>query len=188
MRRVVGQSPYAIEGEPRSPRRLRCEPLEERQLLSITLIKSDLEFILQQTNIAEAHAAGADLTTLVPNTELALGLRTVDGSDNNLIQGRSEFGASDNTFPRLLIRYSGTAEAGTSYDQTSGTVIDSQPRTISNLIVDQTANNPAAVATAAAVDGSVLVSGTRTDGTPFQTFFIPNVRPTSACPRRSTPG
>ena len=70
-----------------------------------------------------------------------------------------------------------TAESGTSYNQTSGTVIDSQPRTISNLIVDQTATNPAAVATAAAVDGSVLVSGTRTDGTPFQTYFIPNVMP-----------
>ena len=33
----------------------------------------------------------------------------------------------------------------TSYAQTSGLVVDSQPRTISNLIVDQTANNPAAV-------------------------------------------
>ena len=32
--------------------------------------------------------------------------------------------------------------------QTNGLVFDSQPRTISNLIVDQTANNPAAYATA----------------------------------------
>src|SRR4029434_2346299 len=48
----------------------------------------------------------------------------------------------------------------TSYTQTSGTVIDSQPRTISNLIVDQTANNPAAYANAydPGLDG-VLNSG-----------------------------
>ena len=36
----------------------------------------------------------------------------------------------------------------TSYNQTSGDVFDSQVRTISNLIVDQTTNNPAAYATA----------------------------------------
>jgi hypothetical protein len=65
----------------------------------------------------------------------------------------------------------------TSYAQTSGFVFDSQPRTISNLIVDQTANNPAAVAAAAGVDGAGLVDGTRVDGTPFQTFFIPNQAP-----------
>ena len=45
--------------------------------------------------------------------------------------------------------------AGTSYQQTSGTVVDPEPRIISNLIVDQTSNNPAAVAVAgsAGVDG-----------------------------------
>jgi hypothetical protein len=47
-----------------------------------TLIKSDLEFILQQILIAEAHAAGADLTILLPNAFAPLGLRTVDGSLN----------------------------------------------------------------------------------------------------------
>ncbi|MBI2316250.1 MAG: heme peroxidase, partial [Betaproteobacteria bacterium] len=65
----------------------------------------------------------------------------------------------------------------TSYAQTSGLVVDSQPRTISNLIVDMTANNPAAVAAAAQTDGAGLVTATRTDGTPYQTFFIPNVAP-----------
>src|SRR4029453_3966345 len=64
-----------------------------------------------------------------------------------------------------------------SYTQTSGLVVDSQPRTISNLIVDMTANNPAAVAAAAQTSGAGLVTGTRTDGTPFQTFFIPNHAP-----------
>ena len=58
-------------------------------------------------------------------------------------------------FPRLTDPVFESAEAGTSYAQTSGFVIDSQPRTISNLIVDQTANNPAAYATAydAGADG-----------------------------------
>ncbi len=67
----------------------------------VTYIRSDLEFILQQIIIAEQHAVGADLTTLVPNAFAPFGLRTVDGSFNNLVSGQSEFGASDNTFPRL---------------------------------------------------------------------------------------
>jgi Ca2+-binding RTX toxin-like protein len=62
-------------------------------------------------------------------------------------------------------------------DRQQSPVFDSQPRIISNLIVDQTANNPAAVAAAAAVEGSGLVGGFRADGTPFQTFFIPNTAP-----------
>src|SRR4029077_18094121 len=41
-----------------------------------------------------------------------------------------------------------TAGSPTSYQQTSGFVFDSQPRAISNLVLDHTANNPAAYATA----------------------------------------
>jgi hypothetical protein len=176
-------------------------PKEEETKMA-SFIKSDLEFILDQIKIAEEHAAGADLASLIPNTELGFGLRTIDGTFNNLVQGRSLFGAADLTFPRLtgdpVLR---PAEAGTSYAQTSGTVIDSQPRTISNLIVDQTANNPAAVATAfdpgpdgiliddpatplvnesadnVLKDGVEIVTGTRTDGTTFQTFKFDNVAP-----------
>ena len=66
------------------------------------LIKSDLEFILQQILIAEAHAAGADPASLLPNSFVPFGLRTVDGSFNNLVPGQSEFGAADNLFPRLV--------------------------------------------------------------------------------------
>ena len=55
----------------------------------------------------------------------------------------------------------------TSYTQTSGTVIDSQPRVISNLVVDQTVANPAAVDAAGAVP----------ELTPSGAFFIPNVAP-----------
>src|SRR5215467_3566096 len=103
------------------------------------LVKSDLVFILQQIEIAEANAAGQPLNTLIPDQALPYGLRTVDGSDNNLFMEQTHFGAAEaNPFaPGTPI---------TSYTQTSGLVVDSQPRVISNLIVDQTANNPAAVA------------------------------------------
>ncbi|WP_309679242.1 hypothetical protein [Polaromonas sp.] len=64
--------------------------------------KSDLEFILKQIRIAEQHAAGADLRSLMPNPEVGFGLRTIDGTFNNLIPGQSQFGAADLTFPRLV--------------------------------------------------------------------------------------
>src|SRR4029079_10135785 len=101
---------------------------------------------------------GADLLSLVPNVRAAAGLRTVDGSFNNLVNfggvNQTEFGAADNVFPRLTPPVFNNAESGTSYHQTSGLVIDSQPRTISNLVVDQTLNNPAAVAAALKAAGS----------------------------------
>ncbi|MDY0170053.1 MAG: hypothetical protein RBS80_26145, partial [Thermoguttaceae bacterium] len=107
-------------------RRLRCEPLEDRRMLSISFGHSDLQFILDQILISEAHSAGADLTSLIPNTELSFGLRTVDGTYNNLIPGRTDFGAADNVFPRLLEPVFRDAEDGTSYAQTTGLVFDSQ--------------------------------------------------------------
>src|SRR5215468_5955715 len=112
--------------------------------MAVTFIRSDLEFILAQIQIAERNAAGESLLDILPNVEVPWGLRTVDGSDNNLVVGQNEFGAADNVFPRLTDPVYRPAEAGTSYAQVGGTVIDSTPRTISNLIVDQTANNPAA--------------------------------------------
>ncbi|WEL57448.1 peroxidase family protein [Pseudomonas kermanshahensis] len=132
--------------------------------------KSDLEFILKQIFIAEAHAKGANLIDLLPNSQVPFGLRTVDGSYNNLVAGQSEFGAADNSFLRLLDASYRAAYAGT------GTVVDGQPRTISNLIVDQTSNNPAAVE---ANGGAAPVMSPGLDGV-FGTaddkpvFFIPN--------------
>ena len=134
--------------------------------------KSDLAFILQQIFIAEAHAKGANLIDLLPNGQVPFGLRTVDGSYNNLVAGQTEFGAADNSFLRLLdAQYRSAAYAAT------GTVVDSQPRVISNLIVDQTANNPAAVeanagATPVMSPGQDGVFGTADD---MPVFFIPNV-------------
>jgi Ca2+-binding RTX toxin-like protein len=168
---------------------------------SFQILPSDLEFILAQIKISESHAAGNDLLcastsdtsgTCVPHPQLPWGLRTVDGSFNNLMPGQSRFGSADQTFPRLLdvdLR-PGVGEAAptgappqpagatdvcaevgtpTCYAQTSGFVYDSHPRVISNLIVDQTTGNPAAVAVSEKVEGSV----TDADGR----IFVPNEAP-----------
>ncbi|MDZ4738354.1 MAG: peroxidase family protein, partial [Alphaproteobacteria bacterium] len=142
----------------------------------VQYIRSDLEFILEQIRIAERHAAGEELGNLLPNAVVPFGLRTVDGSYNNVFFGQSAFGAADNLFPRIT-----TADPTflPAYLATSGLVVDSQPRIISNLIVDQTPNNPAAVA---ANGGNPTVMSPGLDGifgtgddTPV--FFIPNTTP-----------
>ena len=161
----------------------------------VKFIRSDLDFILQQIFIAEQNAAGMSMLDLLPNVQVPFGLRTVTGVNNNLVLNQDQFGAANNTFPRLLPPVFQTAEAKpagffgpgtprrpTSYTQTSGLVFDSEPRTISNLIVDQTANNPAAVAAAAATPGSTIAMSPGLDGV-FGTAddkpveFIPNVKP-----------
>src|SRR3954464_14426510 len=140
-----------------------------------TVTPGDLQFILKQIKIAERHAATATPAnpcgTLVgpgpdqiPDALTSYGLRTVDGSCNNLLPGREKFAAADVPFPRLagspVFRNAEGAPAGffgpgspaipsSSYAQKKGFVFDSQPRLISNLIVDQTSTNPAAVAAAA---------------------------------------
>ena len=134
----------------------------------VKLIRSDIEFIYQQILIAEAESGGASLLSLLGNNPaLPFGLRHVDGSSNNLVPGQSGFGAADNLFPRLTDPVFRAAEDNpnipgitpTSYAQTSGTVYDSQPRVISNLTVDVSSNNPAAVAAAlrnAGVEGAAF--------------------------------
>ena len=139
-----------------------------------TVTPGDLAFILKQIKIAEHHAATATPAnpcgTLVgsgpdqiPDYLTSYGLRTTDGSCNNLLPGREKFAAADVPFPRLagspVFRQAEGVGAGffgpgspavpsSSYAQKKGFVFDSQPRTISNLIVDQTSDNPAAVAAA----------------------------------------
>ena len=56
----------------------------------VTYIRSDLDFILAQIKIAEAHAAGEPLfgaNGLIPANNISWGLRTVDGTNNNLDPG-----------------------------------------------------------------------------------------------------
>jgi beta-lactam-binding protein with PASTA domain/Ca2+-binding RTX toxin-like protein len=177
----------------------------------------DLRFIYEQILVAQDHAAGGSLFGTGPNQvsdpQLPRGLRTVDGSFNNLVQSPDQhmFGAADRIFPRLLTPSFRDAEqfdpdgAGpqpavpTSYRQpcapgtagcnplagASGTVVvDSQPRVISNLIVDQTASNPAAVAawqnpcgSGGFVCGEAAVVPEPGDTAPNPTLFIPNITP-----------
>ncbi|HUQ89015.1 MAG TPA: peroxidase family protein, partial [Vicinamibacterales bacterium] len=171
----------------------------------------DLRFIYQQILVAQEHVLtratlGLPCPVIGPgpnqvgNTQLPRGLRTVDGTCNNLVptpvspNPRHEpnqylFGSADRTFPRLLQPLFKDAEQGTSYKQKINTqaqpnlVFDSQPRIISNLIVDQTAGNPAAVAAALHPCGSGgfvcsdppdLESVTDPDS---GALFIPNITP-----------
>ena len=68
----------------------------------VSMIRSDLDFILAQIKIAEADALGVDLVAsgLIPNPELPWGLRRVDGSNNNLVPGQTSYGSADQPFPR----------------------------------------------------------------------------------------
>jgi len=153
----------------------------------VKLTAHDLLFILKQIKIAEAHAAGGDLKTLIEDAAkaagatgtanlqahlLPYGLRTVDGTYNNLFNGREAWGAADRPFvqlgPRNWVTESddtivfGAGSPGQvvftdgNYSQLGpppaasqglggGTLVDADPRIISNLIVDQTSNNPAAI-------------------------------------------
>src|SRR3954471_9002643 len=171
-----------------------------------TVTASDLSYILKQIKIAESHVdkttsatgpCGALLGTgpnQLASPLLSFGLRTVDGSCNNLVAGRGRIGAADELFPRLTtpeFRNAGQVPPGfgppgaTSYNQTSGNVFDTEPRVISNLIVDQTSTNPAAVAAAGFPVRTQGNEGTFVCGAPtappppdcvpeHKTLFIPN--------------
>src|SRR4051812_29898465 len=180
-----------------------------------TITPTDLSYILKQIKVAEAHVANTTSTTgpcgallgtgpnQLASPLLSFGLRTVDGSCNNLVPGKARIGAADEVFPRLTTPVFADAEsnppafgppAPSSYKQNSGSVFDTRPRTISNLIVDQTSTNPAPMAAAGfpvrpqGNPGTVPcvvepddttdppTPGSPTDCTPkFQTLFIPNV-------------
>ena len=147
----------------------------------------------------------------IPDYLTSYGLRTVDGSCNNLVPGpdplagaatRYKFASADQPFPRLTNPVFRNAESDppgfcgppgtpTSYAQKKGCVFDTQPRVISNLIVDQTSTNPAAVHAAqfpVRTQGETGVVPCTIDPTPadpngtpdncvpsHQTLFIPNV-------------
>ncbi|MBL0936738.1 MAG: heme peroxidase, partial [Rhizobiaceae bacterium] len=154
----------------------------------VTLVRHDLEFILKQIKIAEAHSdaieqlhgqgvvgeIGDELRELVESPLLPDGLRTVDGSFNNLVPGREKWGASGEPFPRLTspnwvnesddqITFGQGSQGEVTFTDGNygehgapfgpgglggGTLVDADPRIISNLIVDQTLANPAVIAAA----------------------------------------
>ena len=111
------------------------------------------------------------LRSLLPNSLEPIGMRTISGELNNLEPLQDQFGATGNEFPRLTDEVhpdDGTAtgdgtgnpddDAGVDLDGPGGappitntdygvpgTVTDSDPRIISNLVVDQSVRNPAAL-------------------------------------------
>ncbi len=133
----------------------------------VTYTKSDLDFILQQIIIAEE-------ATLIPHPALPLGLREVDGRNNNLLH--TEFGAADTLFPRMVLSNplndadgdmmplgppGGPVVTNNDYG-VGGDVADADPRIISNLIVDMTLNNPAALHKALELAGVLDVAAAET--------------------------
>ena len=60
-----------------------------KSLPAMKLVKHDLEFILQQILLSEAHTNGADPLALLDGNPLQpYGLRTVGGTYNNLVPGQ----------------------------------------------------------------------------------------------------
>ena len=165
-----------------------------------TLNASDLQFILRQIQISETHAAAATPAdpcagllgtgpNQIPNqnaqgAELPWGLRTVDGTCNNLKPGQSDFGSSGQVFPRRaganFLPADPTPQGfppgngtPTTYANPTGFVYDSQPREASNLVVDQTRTNPAAVEAWRALNPDAAPDATPPTGP----LFIPNTAP-----------
>lgn len=116
----------------------------------VVYIKSDLEFILKQIKISEAHALylqsnglqGAPLfgpslnanPASIPSYNIAWGLRTVDGSYNHLLPGQEQWGAADREFPELMEPDFRTATALIDFDGPGGAdpVLVSMPYTPGN--------------------------------------------------------
>ena len=67
--------------------------------------------------IAESAIRTATSSTRSPNSRLPFGLRTVDGSFNNLVQDQTHFGASDQNFPLLLDQVFRNDLDGDTFDQ-----------------------------------------------------------------------
>ncbi|GDX03920.1 peroxidase family protein [Buttiauxella sp. A111] len=144
-----------------------------------TVTLHDLAFILKQIKISEG-ATNADgsingeaLRDAVSSPLLPYGLRTVDGSWNNLLPGQELYGSADQTMPRLTALNLQDADDMTSYTQIGGMVKDADPRIISNLISDQTATNPAAVEAHEDLAGAPGGGATSANGS----LSIPNLSP-----------
>jgi Ca2+-binding RTX toxin-like protein len=182
----------------------------------VTYIRSDLDFILEQIKISEAHTrwildptdplgrplfgpdpdgAGPLQGGSIPSYNIAWGLRTVDGTFNHLLPGTEQQGAADNPFPRLLdpvyrpaegtpLDMNGPAPGGVvptapNYNPSNNPnniVLDSSLRTISNLLVDQTLSNPAAIIVALqrnGIEGDLiaLAQQIKAEYEPIKSFF-----------------
>ena len=173
-----------------------AQPLvEESAATDLAYARGDLDYILEQVKIAEEHVqrgGGCEtLRELIPSALLPWGLRTVDGSCNNLLPDKGQLGAADEVFREVVepqyddaqilsnlpLSENDTVGARTSYRRGDGsTVEDSQPRLISRLITNNSTSNPAARAAAAAAEeiGAMEIGP---DITGVNQYFIPNAAP-----------
>ncbi|TFZ00701.1 heme peroxidase [Ramlibacter henchirensis] len=142
----------------------------------------DLLFILNQIKIAEETTnpdgtVNGDALRDAVNPLAPFGLRTVDGTWNNLLPGQQLYGSADQVMPRLT---TGTLlpQYVTPMPGTTNLYVDPEPRIISNLIVDQTASNPAAVQAAEDRAGEATFPGLEeVQVSENGTLFIPNQSP-----------
>jgi Ca2+-binding RTX toxin-like protein len=155
----------------------------------------------------------ADQPRAIPDAQTPFGLRTVDGTYNNLIEGRQTWGASGQPMPRLfdsggylndpdgdqvvfgagtpgqVTLSNGNYTPGTPSSVGPGSVADADPRLISNLIVDMSLNNPAAIVAALTFAGSETIHGATGDlalvqGLAWQTHMVVLTDPLSSQPER----
>jgi Ca2+-binding RTX toxin-like protein len=162
--------------------------------MAVKLNLADLEFILKQIKIAEGNSTAhsgtnaRELTDIyvdalgnvvpqgtpgavlaIPDPKTPFGLRTVDGSYNNILPGREMWGAANQPMPRLFEPTFINDNDGDSLDLNGpgpggvlqngnyapgSSVVDADPRTISNLVADMSINNPAAIFAALVYAGS----------------------------------
>ncbi len=149
-----------------------------------TVTLHDLEFILKQIKISESATKadgtidGDALRDAVGDPLLPYGIRTVDGSWNNLIPGQEMYGSADQNMPRLVpldleaIKNDPELAKYLTASGPNSMVTDADPRTISNIISDQTASNPAAVEAAEGLKDAPG-GGTSENGS----LSIPNLSP-----------
>ena len=157
-----------------SPRYFRRNRTTESPDGGVHFIRSDLQFILDQIKIAERHSAGEDLDRY--HAELAPGPSACARSTARSTiwcLGRSSSARPIKTSRRCSTKSSATTRTGIRSMSMArcprglkrqhqlcrhhGDVVDFDPRIISNLVVDQTPNNPAAIAAAlASLDRRIL--------------------------------
>ncbi|MDO9417829.1 peroxidase family protein [Pararhizobium sp.] len=132
---------------------------------------------LQYNAITGVYLGDPATPQAIPDPHVPVGLRTVDGSYNNIVAGREYWGAADQVMPRLLDPYylndadgdvmglgPGATVTNNNYGVGGapsatnggnlGNVADADPRIISNLIVDMSLNNPSAILAALTFAGS----------------------------------
>ncbi|GEP12549.1 peroxidase family protein [Methylobacterium gnaphalii] len=118
-------------------------------------------------NSAGVWLGDANAPRAIPDPHVPYGLRTVDGTYNNIVPGRETWGSSGQPMPQnfqpnylndtdgdQMILGPGAPVITNGNYGLPGSVADADPRIISNLVVDQSLNNPAAIAAALKVAGS----------------------------------